>query len=82
MARNSLSANDGNGKQYRTRYGVMTANAAAYDLLDRSWARLRFLEEMFSGVNMDGEGFTLSGYSHLGLAAIREQAREVEAERM
>lgn len=72
MAQNTLSGNRGEGNKYRTRYGLQTADEAAYNLLDRSWARLRFLEEMFSGVNVDGEGFTLKNCSNLGLAAILE----------
>ena len=58
--------------KYLTRYGSTTAPEEAYDLLDRSWSRLRFLEEVFAVAHQDGEGFTLKGYSSCGLAAILE----------
>lgn len=58
--------------KYYTRYGIMTAPEAAEGLLDRSWSRLRFLEEVFAVVHHDGDGFTLEGYSSCGLAAILE----------
>ena len=57
---------------YRTRYGTTTGPKAANNLLDRSWARLRFLEEVFAVAHHDGDGFTLEGYSSCGLAAILE----------
>ncbi len=77
MATERITTNDKNGNAntaYITRYGRQTAGEAAYTLLDRSWARLRFLEEVFTAVNRTGggEGFTLDGYSPMGLAAILE----------
>ena len=59
-------------EKYHTRYGTTTAPQAAYDLLDRSWSRLRFLEEVFAVAHHDGDGFILEGYSSCGLAAILE----------
>lgn len=65
----------GEGKshpRYRTRYGLKTAPEAAYDLLDRAWSRLRFLEEVLTVAHHDGDGFEMRGYSSMGLAAILE----------
>lgn len=59
-----------NNKAYHTRYGLMTAEQAAELLLDRSWERLRFLEEIFAVVDQYGDGVTLSGYAPRGLGAI------------
>lgn len=56
--------------KYHTRYGLMTAPQAANDLLERSWSRLRFLEEVFAVVHHDGDGFEMGGYSSCGLSAI------------
>lgn len=73
MASQNLPAQAKESKpRYWTRYGIMTADKVADDLLDRSWSRLRFLEGVLSVVHHDGDGFTMTDYSSLGLAAILE----------
>lgn len=72
MTENRLSSNRVEGKKYGTRYGVMTAEEAAYCLLDRSWMRVRFLEEVFKNISRNSENFTLSEFPSMGLAAILE----------
>ena len=68
---------------YRTRYGVMTADQAAQDLLGRAQSRLGFLEEVLSTAHNGGEGFTLPSYDVCGLAAIIEDiAYDVNEARM
>lgn len=57
---------------YQTRYGIKTADEAAQLLLDRSWSKLRFLEDVLRDINPDGDGVALEGYSNLGLACILE----------
>lgn len=59
-------------RKYHTRYGTMTAPDAARALVDRSWSRLRILEDLFEVAHHDGDGFTMTGYSSQGLAAILE----------
>lgn len=63
---------DNDKPTYRTRYGEKTADEAAQDLLDRAWAKIRFLEEVFTAVNEDGDDFNMRGYANRGLAAILE----------
>ena len=55
--------------KYLTRYGFKTAKESVEDLLDRSWIRIRFLQDVFNVAQRDGEGITMSGYSSCGLAA-------------
>lgn len=72
MADKNLTAQQANDNNtpYWTRYGRMTAPEAAQDLLDRAGERLYFLEALFNACAHDGRGFTLPGYSALGLATI------------
>ena len=58
--------------EYSTRYGITTADKAAYELLDRAWARLCFLENVLDVAHQGGEGLTMKGYSSQGLAHILE----------
>ena len=57
---------------YITRYGELTADKATGVLLERSWARLCFLENVLDVAHQCGEGFTMKGYASQGLAAILE----------
>ena len=68
------TASNGNGseRKYHTRYGIKTAPDAARELVERSWSRLRVLEDLFNVAHHDGDGFTMTGYSSQGLAAIFE----------
>ena len=68
---------------YRTRYGLMTADKAAQDLLDRARFRLSFLEGILSESHNGGEGLTLPGYDVCGLAGILEDiAHDVSEARL
>ncbi len=68
---------------YRTRYGDMTADKAAQDLLDRAQFRLSFLEGILSISHNGGEGLTLPGYDVCGLASILEDvAHDVSEARL
>lgn len=57
-------------KTYRTRNGLMTAQQAAYDMLDSAAFRLRFLEEILEAAGMEGDGVNLPEYTSHGLARI------------
>lgn len=72
MAQNTLSGNRGEGKKYRTRYGLQTADDAAFDMLERVCHRLDFLRTTFEECGRPGTGFTLPDYSACGLASILE----------
>jgi len=69
LKKSQSPATNDNSPAYHTRYGIMTANEAAQDLLNRAWERLCFLEQVFASKN-DGDGFSLEGYAPLGLASI------------
>lgn len=65
-------AAEGRAHAYRTRYGIMTADEAAQDLLERACFRLNFLSAIFDECGRPGTDFTLPGYSACGLASILE----------
>ena len=58
--------------KYHTRYGIMTAPAAALDLLERAKFRTAFIGTMFQLCGKDGDGVTIPGYEAGGLAYILE----------
>jgi hypothetical protein len=79
----SAQATEGNTPTYRTRYGMMTADKAAQELLDRAQFRLSFLEGILSTCHNGGDGFTLPGYDACGLASILEDvAHDVSEARL
>jgi len=55
--------------EYYTRFGKQTAKESATNMLKRSWERLEFLKDVFSGYD-EGDGIMLKGYAPVGLAAI------------
>ena len=57
-------------RRYGTRYGIRKAPDAARELVERSWSRLRILEDLFEVAHHDGDGFIMTGYSSQGIAAI------------
>ncbi|MDL2316804.1 hypothetical protein LJC59_06980 [Desulfovibrio sp. OttesenSCG-928-A18] len=58
--------------KYRTRYGIIGADEAAFDLLERACFRLDFLKSTLHERGERGGGVTLPGYSACGLAGILE----------
>ena len=59
--------------KYDTRFDAdMTAEEAAYELLDRATNRLDFLCHAFSNLHDSGGGFTMPGYMTKGLSCILE----------
>ena len=57
---------------YYTRNGVMTAEQAALDLLDRARFRAAFISTMFKICGKDGDDITIPGYEACGLAYLLE----------
>ena len=58
--------------KYHTRYGIMSANKAALDLLERAKFRTAFIGTMFQVCGKDGYDVTIPGYEAGGLAYILE----------
>ena len=72
MAQKKVTANGDEGKAYMTRYGSMTADEAALDLLDRARFRAAFLGTMFQIRGKDGYDVTIGGYEACGLSYLLE----------
>lgn len=59
-------------QQYHTRYGAMTASAAALDILDRARFKAAFVGTILQTCGKDGGDVTIGGYETCGLGYILE----------
>lgn len=71
MAENTVPTNPNEDKAYRTKFGYLTPEKAAVELLDSAASRLIFLAAVLGGVPY-GEKFTIPEYGSQGLARIVE----------
>ena len=69
MVENTVPTTPNENKAYRTKFGYLTPEKAAYELLDSAASRLIFLTAVLNGIPLDEE-FTLPEFGPKGLARI------------